>query len=69
MHGCTDLGFEPMVVERKSAGPAKVRASERPKQPSREAKNDLIAGHCHLHGSPPALQFRNAKVSKDRRNL
>jgi hypothetical protein len=32
-----------------------------------DAKNDLIAGHYHSRGSPAALQFRNAKVTRDQR--
>jgi hypothetical protein len=38
-----------------------------PKQHLHEIENDLSAGHFHLHGSPPALQFRNAKVDRDQR--
>ena len=64
MLGCTDQGFESVVVDRESAGPAKVRVSEQPKQPSHEFKNDPIAGHHQLHGSPPAMRFRNANVAR-----
>jgi hypothetical protein len=38
-----------------------------PKQHLHEIENDLIAGHYHSHGSPPAMQFRNAKVTRDQR--
>ena len=35
-----------------------------PKQHLHEIENDLIAGHYHSHGSPPAMQFRNTKVTR-----
>jgi len=30
-----------------------------------DVKNDLIAGHYHAYGSPLAMQFLNAKVTRD----
>jgi len=36
----------------------------KPKQHLDEIENDLIAGHYHSHGSPPAMQFRNTKVAR-----
>jgi len=44
-----------------------VRPPNTPKQHLHEIENDLIAGHYHLHGSPPAIQFRNTKVARDQR--
>jgi hypothetical protein len=39
------------------------------KQHLHEIENDLIAGHYHFHGSPPAMQFRNTKVARDQRRV
>jgi hypothetical protein len=36
-------------------------------QPFHEIENDLIAGHYHLHRSPPEMQFRKAKLARDQR--
>jgi hypothetical protein len=38
-----------------------------PTQHFHEIENDLIAGHYHLHRSPPAMQFRKAKLARDQR--
>jgi len=40
-----------------------------PEQHRHEIENDLIAGHYHSHGSPPAMQFRNNKVARDQRKV
>jgi hypothetical protein len=34
------------------------------KQHLHEIENDLIVGHYHSHNSPPAVQFRNTKVTR-----
>jgi hypothetical protein len=40
-----------------------MQGADTPKQHLLEIENDLIAGHYQLDGSPPAMQFRNAKVT------
>ena len=44
-----------------------LQVTKGPKQRLHEIKNDLIAGHYHLHGTPPAMQFRNTKIARDQR--
>jgi len=44
-----------------------MQGADTPKQHLHEIKNDLIAGHHHAYGSPPAMQFLNAKVARDQR--
>ena len=44
-----------------------MQGADTPKRDLYEIENDLIAGHHHLHGSPPAMKFRNAKVTRDQR--
>ena len=46
-----------------------VLTPDAPKQHLHEIENDLIAGHYHSHGSPPAMQFLNAKVARDQRGV
>ena len=41
-----------------------VLTPDTPKQHLHEIENDLIAGHYHAYGSPPAMQFSNAKVAR-----
>jgi len=41
-----------------------VLTPDTPKQHLHEIENDLIAGHYHAYGSPPAMQFRNANVAR-----
>ena len=44
-----------------------MQSADMPKRHLHEIENDLIAGYYHLHGSPPAMQFRNTKVTRDQR--
>ena len=62
-HARTDWG-----CERPSASYC-VLSPDTPKQHLHEIENDLIAGHYHPHGSPPAMQFRDTKVPRDQRRV
>ena len=42
-----------------------VLTPDTPKQHLHEIENDLIAGHYHAYGSPPAMQFLNATVTRN----
>ena len=44
-----------------------MQGADTPKRNLDEIENDLIAGHYHLHGSPPAMQFRNTRMPRDKR--
>jgi hypothetical protein len=46
-----------------------MQGADLPKQHLHEVENDLIAGHHHLNGSPPAMQFRNLEVARDQRKV
>ena len=46
-----------------------LRVTRGPTQHLHKNENDLIAGHYHFHGSPPAMQFRNTKVDRDPRRV
>jgi len=57
-HTRTDWGCELPLVS------FCVLTPDTPTQALHEIENDLIAGHYHSHRSPPAMQFRNAKVTR-----
>ena len=44
-----------------------LQGADIPKQHLHEIENDPIAGHYHSQGSPPAIKFRDNKVTRDQR--
>ena len=58
-HTRTDWG-----CERPSASYC-VLSPDTPKHHFHGSDDDLIAGHYHSHGSPPAMQFRNIRMPRD----
>ena len=53
-------------------GPLKfshLQVTKGPKQRLHEIENDLIAGHYHSNGSRADMQFGNAKMDRDQREV
>ena len=44
-----------------------MQGADTPKQHLHRIENDLLAGRYYSHGSPPAMQFLNATVTRNQR--